>query len=44
MEKYHLAGTIRLLPGVAEELVCNQSVFYVPAGLFKDVDFILGST
>src|SRR5882762_3307796 len=42
MEKYHLAGTIRLLPGVAEELVATKA-FYVRAGLFKNVDLVLGS-
>src|SRR5258708_19023349 len=42
MEKYHLTGTIRLLPGVAEELVATKA-FYVRAGLFKDVDLVLGS-
>src|SRR6266436_2496910 len=42
IEKYHLSGTIRLLPGVAEELVGTKA-FYVRAGLFKDVDLVLGS-
>jgi aminobenzoyl-glutamate utilization protein B len=42
MEKYHLHGTIRLLPGVAEELVATKA-FYVRAGLFKDVDLVLGA-
>src|SRR5262245_9733164 len=41
MEKYHIAGTIRLYPGVAEELVAAKA-FYVRAGLFKDVDIVLG--
>ena len=42
MEKYHLAGTIRLYPGVAEELVATKA-YYVRAGLFKDVDIVLGA-
>jgi aminobenzoyl-glutamate utilization protein B len=42
MEKYHLQGTIQILPGVAEELVGTKA-FYVRAGLFKDVDIVLGA-
>ena len=42
MEKYHLPGTIRIFPGVAEELVGTKA-FYVRAGLFKDVDLVLGA-
>src|SRR5258706_421754 len=41
MEKYNTAGTIKLFPGVAEELVAAKA-FYVRAGLFKDVDIVLG--
>lgn len=41
MEKYKIAGTIKLLPGVAEELVATKA-FFVRAGLFKDVDIVLG--
>lgn len=41
MEQHHLAGTLRLYPGVAEELVATKA-FYVRAGLFKDVDLVLG--
>ena len=41
MDKYHIAGTIRLYPGVAEELVATKA-FMVRAGLFKDVDVVLG--
>src|SRR6266849_2304260 len=41
MEKYKIAGTIKLFPGVAEELVAAKA-FYVRAGLFKDVDIVLG--
>ncbi|HWY41951.1 MAG TPA: amidohydrolase [Candidatus Sulfotelmatobacter sp.] len=42
MEKYHLSGTIRIFPGIAEELVATKA-FYVRAGYFKDVDLVLGS-
>src|SRR2546422_2401872 len=41
MEKYKIPGTIKLLPGVAEELVAAKA-FFVRAGLFKDVDLVLG--
>jgi aminobenzoyl-glutamate utilization protein B len=41
MEKYKIAGTIKLFPGVAEELVATKA-FFVRAGLFKDVDIVLG--
>ncbi|MGI8743961.1 MAG: amidohydrolase [Bryobacteraceae bacterium] len=41
MNKYHIPGTLRLYPGVAEELVATKA-FYVRAGLFKDVDLVLG--
>ena len=40
MEREHLKGTIRLWPGVAEELVGTKA-YYVRAGLFKDVDVVL---
>src|SRR6202158_5051847 len=40
MEREHLQGTIRLWPGVAEELVGTKA-YYVRAGLFKDVDVVL---
>ncbi|HYA18086.1 MAG TPA: amidohydrolase [Bryobacteraceae bacterium] len=40
MEREHLSGTIRLWPGVAEELVGTKA-HYVRAGLFKDVDIVL---
>jgi aminobenzoyl-glutamate utilization protein B len=42
MDKYKIAGTIKLFPGVAEELVAAKA-FFVRAGLFKDVDIVLGS-
>lgn len=41
MEKYKLSGTLKLYPGVAEELVATKA-FFVRAGLFKDVDIMLG--
>ncbi len=40
MEREHLKGTIRLWPGVAEELVGTKA-YYVRAGMFKDVDICL---
>src|SRR3989454_420380 len=40
MEREHLKGTIRLWPGVAEELVGTKA-YYVRAGLFKDADVVL---
>src|SRR5580700_186826 len=40
MEREHLQGTIRLWPGVAEELVGTKA-YYVRAGMFKDVDVVL---
>src|SRR3954465_129017 len=36
-EKDHLSGTIRLWPGVAEELLGTKA-YYVRDGVFKDVD------
>src|SRR5580692_8484751 len=42
MEEHHIAGTIKLIPGVAEELLGTKA-FYVRAGLFKDVDIVLGA-
>jgi aminobenzoyl-glutamate utilization protein B len=40
MEREHLTGTIRLWPGVAEELLGTKA-YYVRAGMFKDVDVCL---
>jgi aminobenzoyl-glutamate utilization protein B len=40
MEREHLTGTIRLWPGVAEELVGTKA-YFVRAGMFKDVDVCL---
>ena len=40
MEKAKLPGTIKLWPGVAEELVAGKA-YFVRAGVFKDVDVVL---
>ncbi len=40
MEREHLKGTLRLWPGVAEELLATKA-YYVRAGLFRDVDICL---
>ncbi|HTK28542.1 MAG TPA: amidohydrolase [Vicinamibacterales bacterium] len=40
MERDHLPGTIKLWPGVAEELLGSKA-YYVRAGAFKDVDVAL---
>jgi hypothetical protein len=40
MEREHLKGTIKLWPGVAEELLGTKA-YYVRAGVFKDVDVCL---
>ncbi|MGB8660957.1 MAG: amidohydrolase [Candidatus Acidiferrum sp.] len=42
MEEHHITGTIRVIPGVAEELLGTKA-FYVRAGVFKDVDIVLGA-
>src|SRR5215813_9766128 len=42
MEKYHLSGTLKIFPGIAEELLATKA-FYVRAGYFTDVDIVLGS-
>lgn len=42
MEKYRLAGTLKIFPGVAEEIL-GAKAFYIRAGYFKDVDLVLGS-
>lgn len=41
MAEHGLKGTIRVYPGVAEELGASRT-FMVQAGLFKDVDVMLG--
>ncbi len=40
MEREHLQGTLKIWPGVAEELVGTKAHF-IRAGLFKDVDVCL---
>jgi aminobenzoyl-glutamate utilization protein B len=40
MEQQHLPGTLKLWPGVAEELLGSKA-YYVRAGAFKDVDVVL---
>ena len=40
MEREKIPGTIRIWPGVAEELVGTKA-YYIRAGLFKDVDVAL---
>jgi aminobenzoyl-glutamate utilization protein B len=42
MEKYKIPGTLKVFPGIAEELLGTKA-FYVRAGLFKDVDVVLGA-
>src|SRR6266540_739880 len=40
MEREHLPGTIKIWPGVAEELV-GAKAYFIRAGLFRDVDVSL---
>lgn len=40
MEREHLSGTLKVWPGVAEELLGTKA-FLVKAGVFKDVDICL---
>ena len=40
MQREHITGTIKVWPGVAEELVGTKA-YYIRAGLFKDVDVVL---
>src|SRR2546423_1556241 len=40
MEREHLPGTLRLWPGVAEELL-GAKAYFIRAGLFRDVDVSL---
>jgi aminobenzoyl-glutamate utilization protein B len=42
MQKHKIPGTLRLYPGVAEELLASRT-YMVNAGLFKDVDVMLSS-
>lgn len=42
MEKYDIPGEIRVIPGVAEELVASRT-YMVMAGLFEDMDAMLST-
>ncbi len=42
MQKHRLPGTLRVYPGVAEELIGSRT-YMVLAGLFRDVDVMLSS-
>jgi aminobenzoyl-glutamate utilization protein B len=42
MERHGLAGEIRVIPGVAEELVASRT-YMVNAGLFRDMDIMLST-
>ncbi|MBL8296412.1 MAG: amidohydrolase, partial [Bryobacterales bacterium] len=42
MQKYNMTGTLRVYPGVAEELLGSRT-YMVNAGLFKDLDIMLSS-
>ncbi len=42
MENHNIAGTLKIIPGVADELVATKA-FFIRAGLFKDVDIVLGT-
>ena len=42
IDEHRISGTIKILPGVAEELLGTKA-FYVRAGLFRDVDLVLGA-
>jgi aminobenzoyl-glutamate utilization protein B len=42
MEQHHIAGTLKIIPGIAEELVATKA-FYVRAGVFNNVDLVLGA-
>jgi aminobenzoyl-glutamate utilization protein B len=41
MEEHKIPGTLKIFPGVAEELLGTKA-FLIRAGLFKDVDAVLG--
>jgi aminobenzoyl-glutamate utilization protein B len=41
MTKHAIGGTLKIVPGVAEELVATKA-YYVRAGLFQGVDAVLG--
>jgi aminobenzoyl-glutamate utilization protein B len=40
MEREHMAGTIKLWPGIAEELLATKA-YFVRAGVFRDADIVL---
>ena len=42
MDEHRISGTIEIFPGIAEELLGTKA-FYVRAGLFRDVDLVLGA-
>ncbi len=42
MQKHHIAGTLKVYPGIAEELLGTKA-YFVRAGMFKDVDIMLGT-
>jgi aminobenzoyl-glutamate utilization protein B len=42
MAKYRIPGTIRVYPGIAEELLASRT-YMVEAGLFRDLDVMLSS-
>lgn len=42
MQKHKIPGTLRLYPGVAEELLASRT-YMVNAGLFRDVDVMLSN-
>lgn len=42
MQRHGLPGTLRIIPGVAEELVASRT-YMVMAGLFDDMDIMLSS-
>jgi aminobenzoyl-glutamate utilization protein B len=42
MEEHHITGSLKIFPGVAEELLGTKA-FLVRAGYFKDVDIVLGA-
>lgn len=42
MQKYKIPGTLRVYPGVAEELIGSRT-YMVNAGLFRDLDVMLSS-
>ena len=42
MERHGIQGTLKVIPGVAEELVASRN-YMVTAGLFKDMDIMLST-